>query len=904
MKILHLIAFLFALNLIASSQNNVYLILGSDTAIWDAMSVNKFNCTYNYNVIPDNTRNFYKSMQSSFRSKFSDSYGNKLKLTWWLMGGNIFRYATNKNVPIPNLIVLYQTKKFYGNQFQEYGDELSLHYHTFIWTDYDNDGIYWWNQAMNFNECADDFYFTLCQYLLEEDIFPVSFRSGWNYMSNEWQSHLDKILMFSMHNEAPAYHNDTEEPLDNIYDWRLASQEFVPYKPSPQNYQLPGGNKGYNLHSKYIGNLTQNQMNDIFKKAKNGVDQVVCLWGHIWDDYFLEYCLRIDTLAHNSALLYPSVKFKYTTAIEGMQLWLKTSDNTPPSINVQEIQSGDKIKFSITSNETIFQEQPFFAIKDINENYFKAECIQTGVNQWISKSEFNKKDLAKIGVAVTDTFGNLSKKIIKYKQDDVFIDNNDDGYNEICGIWNTSSKAAWGFDSRYSKLRDNDSSKIRWNFQIEKSSDYSIFYQIPKSDSLANNILFRFFRNNSLIDTILFTSAPIQEDWLHLNILTCNAGDNLSIEMIAYGKNQVNKLLFADVLKISPLVRPKAIYFSPQLVNLGEVVKKDTIYFDIVFTNKGSENLIIHNIISKQNYVTTQDPFPIVIPKLKNLKIKFSFFSADSGTVKDTLLIFSEDTLTANKIIVNATMRNFFKIIDNEDSLNYKETSGQWNYSVAQAFGNTSRYAYLNQSPKASAYFTGKVPENNFYNISFIVPKTINSTDKALYIIEQENLFKDSIYIDQNQNSGNWVNLGNYFLSSAVPFFVRVIDNGGSTTGPVIRTDAIKVALSELPSSNRESDLNKFVFKLEQNYPNPFNSSTIIQYEIPLSFATSKSDIEIVSLTIYDILGRKLETLVNERKTPGRYSIEWNANNYSSGIYYYELKAGNFRSIKKMVLIK
>lgn len=143
-RCMKIIIILIGVYICSFSQGKVYLILGSDTAVWDGMDVNKFNCYYNFNVIPDITRQFYKAMDPSFRAKFSDSYGNKLKLTWWLMGGNIFRYATNKNVPYPNLFVPFQAKKYYGNQFQLFGDELSLHYHTFSWTDYDNDGIYWW----------------------------------------------------------------------------------------------------------------------------------------------------------------------------------------------------------------------------------------------------------------------------------------------------------------------------------------------------------------------------------------------------------------------------------------------------------------------------------------------------------------------------------------------------------------------------------------------------------------------------------------------------------------------------------------------------------------------------------------------------------------------------------------
>ena len=85
-------------------------------------------------------------------------------------------------------------------------------------------------------------------------------------------------------------------------------------------------------------------------------------------------------------------------------------------------------------------------------------------------------------------------------------------------------------------------------------------------------------------------------------------------------------------------------------------------------------------------------------------------------------------------------------------------------------------------------------------------------------------------------------------------------------------------------------------FSLKQNYPNPFNPSTIINYEIPKS--------SLVTLKVYDVLGREVATLINEEKSAGKYNVTFNASKYSSGIYFYRITAGNFSQIKKMVLLK
>ena len=85
-------------------------------------------------------------------------------------------------------------------------------------------------------------------------------------------------------------------------------------------------------------------------------------------------------------------------------------------------------------------------------------------------------------------------------------------------------------------------------------------------------------------------------------------------------------------------------------------------------------------------------------------------------------------------------------------------------------------------------------------------------------------------------------------------------------------------------------------FVLDQNYPNPFNPTTKISYEIP-----AKSN---VVIKIYDLLGSEVVALINEEKQPGRYQVEFNATNLPTGIYFYSISAGEYSSIKKMILLK
>ncbi|MFZ1291257.1 MAG: T9SS type A sorting domain-containing protein [Melioribacteraceae bacterium] len=95
-----------------------------------------------------------------------------------------------------------------------------------------------------------------------------------------------------------------------------------------------------------------------------------------------------------------------------------------------------------------------------------------------------------------------------------------------------------------------------------------------------------------------------------------------------------------------------------------------------------------------------------------------------------------------------------------------------------------------------------------------------------------------------------------------------------------------------------ESNSEKIISEnfLNQNFTNPFNPTTKISYQLP-----EKS---IVTLKVYDILGREIAELVNDSRETGYHEVTFDASNLSSGIYYYQIKAGDFIQSRKMLLIK
>ncbi len=98
------------------------------------------------------------------------------------------------------------------------------------------------------------------------------------------------------------------------------------------------------------------------------------------------------------------------------------------------------------------------------------------------------------------------------------------------------------------------------------------------------------------------------------------------------------------------------------------------------------------------------------------------------------------------------------------------------------------------------------------------------------------------------------------------------------------------------PSDVNDKNITTNAYKLNQNYPNPFNPTTIISYTLPQN--------GFVKLSVFNVIGEEIENLVNEHQSAGNYSINFNASNLPSGLYFYKISSNNFTKTNKMILSK
>jgi hypothetical protein len=155
------------------------------------------------------------------------------------------------------------------------------------------------------------------------------------------------------------------------------------------------------------------------------------------------------------------------------------------------------------------------------------------------------------------------------------------------------------------------------------------------------------------------------------------------------------------------------------------------------------------------------------------------------------------------------------------------------------------------------------------------------------------------IYLTSNEGV-NWIKKNQGFplgLHTVNTLFMNPIYLYSSLSTPIVWRRSFSDIIGVQNISTEIPDK----YKLEQNYPNPFNPVTKIKFSLK---EEGRLKIQEAKLVIYDILGKEITTLVNESLQPGTYEVTFDGSNLPSGIYFYQLRAGDFVETKKLILLK
>ena len=217
----------------------------------------------------------------------------------------------------------------------------------------------------------------------------------------------------------------------------------------------------------------------------------------------------------------------------------------------------------------------------------------------------------------------------------------------------------------------------------------------------------------------------------------------------------------------------------------------------------------------------------------------------------------------------------------------------RWNYYGDQARLNLYKVfsALINLKEKYDVFRS-----SNFSTIVTTYTKRINITDPSMDVTIIGNFYVQTSNIDPEfQQTGWWYD---YFSGDSINV-TNPSEYISMQPGEFHIYTTVKLPTPEpyiVDDVEKTNDVTVTNFNLEQNYPNPFNPSTSIRYSIPKT--------SLVTLKVYDVLGREVKSLINEEKPAGNYQIELNISSLASGVYFYRLQAGSFVQTKKMLLIK
>jgi len=270
------------------------------------------------------------------------------------------------------------------------------------------------------------------------------------------------------------------------------------------------------------------------------------------------------------------------------------------------------------------------------------------------------------------------------------------------------------------------------------------------------------------------------------------------------------------------------------------------------------------------------------------------------GTNGSNMFYLSGGDTTVGMICNSAAIQNDGKIVLGgyySGGSNFALARVNPNGSIDDSFGlngseivpKIAQYSYINFTGTSVAIQSdGKILEGGYvgglndftlacFNPDGTIDSTFGSNGWALAHAGADNIaeYMNGMAIDQD---GKIVTAGYYEDANNISSFAAA----RFLSKEITAVSAVK----QIPKS----------FSLSQNYPNPFNPTTIINYQIPNS--------NYITLKVYDILGNVIKTLVDGYKTQGKHSVNFNAGNLASGVYFYQLLEGNFIATKKLLLLK
>ena len=313
---------------------------------------------------------------------------------------------------------------------------------------------------------------------------------------------------------------------------------------------------------------------------------------------------------------------------------------------------------------------------------------------------------------------------------------------------------------------------------------------------------------------------------------------------------------------------------SPSSITPSEtlaVSNFDSLEYDLVFTYSTgaiiwTERDTAGQIIFAQRYINTYPSFSLTEP----------------------------ETLTARGDISNPRFASYaspsYGPVLYESSFNGKHSIYLANGQDTTNFLNDPNTDYRNARTYTLPFITKPLAKSDSYAFDLFVVERIFANDSSL-LFERSTTLHDTLR-STGHNRDACIGSSFIYFPQYASYGVQIVWESNRSGRTHIYSRSILMPLGDVRD---ESGVTKN-FELSQNFPNPFNPSTVIRFQLPTA-AT-------VSLKIFDVLGREIQTLIEQKLTTGNYSAKWDGSHFASGVYFCRLQAGDFVQTKKLLLLK
>lgn len=462
---------------------------------------------------------------------------------------------------------------------------------------------------------------------------------------------------------------------------------------------------------------------------------------------------------------------------------------------------------------------------------------------------------------------------------------------------------------RYTNKYLHPNAWANWKIDVDMNSTYRIYILSIDRENFTDHSPYVIQASSGILDTVVIDqSDPLSTmKWIYLGNYHFLADSSYYIRLIndtTITYQDDKPFLATNLIRLTQVPEIPDIEIQQSSYDFDRVPIHTVKDWKFKIYNIGNKILNITHMNTRSNSfaIIQPDIFPIEILSCDSITAIVRFQPDEFKNYEDTLTIFCDDFDEPElDICLKGSGYGVGSIIDDSDTDYYCDGPNDTTWHTEEnnlAVHGTIRVANRKQHPDAWARWNMNVDLSSDYNILVSVV-TLDSINYArIYVVAIEGSDPDTIYFCYHPSVGDqtWMYIGNYYLQEHTENYIWLMNNptvGEFDADSMLIADAVMLTrVTEI----KDNDVTIWDYKLYQNYPNPFNMITTLAFEIP-----KQSE---VTISIYNIRGQLVEQLFKEIKSPGHHLISWNARDKPSGLYFIKFQSGDFKQVKKCLLLK